>query len=419
MCCSTLSDARDLVHHTGKIHLCESEATFQRTEYARGLQRANGVEFSVLGPADVNQLAPALTRKIARGVYYPNPGHCILPLSMITRFTEAFVALGGDVVREEIRDIEIGPNGPTALIGATRTHPVERMVLAAGIGSGRLAKRLGAQVPMIAHRGYNATLPVPADTLRLPVKSEDRNILLTPMQNGIRVTGIAEIADPALPPTPGLVDRIVKHARAVLPEVNANPVEPWMGSRPCTPDSLPVIGPSPRFRSAVLAFGHGHLGLGLGAISGRVVSELLTEGLLFGRPDAVPPGSLSPFALVRRAGALIVARSESATSNAATWRRDSSVPRGRRVRIEVGGKSIEAFEGESLAIALAVNGHLTLRHSPGLGAPRGMFCLMGVCQECVVLVDGEAVPSCMEPVRDAMRVSLDPLAADTPAKGGA
>lgn len=91
----------------------------------------------------------------------------------------------------------------------------------------------------------------------------------------------------------------------------------------------------------------------------------------------------------------------------AGWRRDPSVPRGTNVRIHVDGQSYDACEGESLAVALAVNGRLVLRRSPGLAEPRGMFCLMGVCQECVVLVDGEAVVSCMEPVRDGMRIALN------------
>lgn len=281
------AEARDLVRHTGKIHLCESEETYRRTEYGRSLQRANGIEYSILGPEEVMQLAPALTRNIARGVYYPNPGHCIFPLALIERFAETLVRLGGEIVRDEIRDIEIGPEGPVALRGSERIYPVHRLVLSAGVWSKRFAKRLGANVPMIAHRGYNATLPAAPDTLRLPIKSEDRSILLTPMLNGIRVTGIAEIADPALPPTSGLVDRIVRHARAVLPAVDAEPVDPWMGNRPCTPDSLPVIGPSPRYPAAIFAFGHGHLGLGLGAITGRIVSELLTKG----RPSV----DLTPF----------------------------------------------------------------------------------------------------------------------------
>jgi aerobic-type carbon monoxide dehydrogenase small subunit (CoxS/CutS family) len=71
---------------------------------------------------------------------------------------------------------------------------------------------------------------------------------------------------------------------------------------------------------------------------------------------------------------------------------------------------VEAHEGESLGVALALSGRLMLRRSPVEGAPRGMFCLMGACQECVVQVDGAAVASCIEPVRAGMRVEIDRLA---------
>jgi D-hydroxyproline dehydrogenase subunit gamma len=91
----------------------------------------------------------------------------------------------------------------------------------------------------------------------------------------------------------------------------------------------------------------------------------------------------------------------------ARWSRDARVARGRPVRITVGGVSTDAFEGESLVVALAMAGHLVLRHSPTAGTPRGAFCLMGVCQECVVHVDGAAVTACLEPVRPGMTVVLD------------
>ena len=84
--------------------------------------------------------------------------------------------------------------------------------------------------------------------------------------------------------------------------------------------------------------------------------------------------------------------------------------RGRAVRIVVDGAPVDACEGEPLAISLAAAGILALRGSPGRGAPRAMFCLMGVCQECLVHVDGAPVASCIEPVRDGMNVALDRLA---------
>ena len=75
-------------------------------------------------------------------------------------------------------------------------------------------------------------------------------------------------------------------------------------------------------------------------------------------------------------------------------------------KILVNGHPVSAFAGESLAVALAVAGHRHLRDSPLGGTPRGAFCMMGVCQECVVLCDGRRVAACMTPVRAGMAVTL-------------
>ena len=86
-----------------------------------------------------------------------------------------------------------------------------------------------------------------------------------------------------------------------------------------------------------------------------------------------------------------------------------AVERGPEIRLLVDGTAIPAHEGEAVGIALAAAGLLTLRRSPGAGEPRGMFCLMGACQECAVEIDGEMRPSCMTPARDGMRVTTDAL----------
>jgi len=85
------------------------------------------------------------------------------------------------------------------------------------------------------------------------------------------------------------------------------------------------------------------------------------------------------------------------------------------VQIFVDGEPVDAHERESLGVALALSGRLALRRSPVAKTPRGLFCLMGVCQECVVHVDGTAIASCTEPVRPGMRVTLDKLAREVEA----
>jgi sarcosine oxidase subunit alpha len=76
------------------------------------------------------------------------------------------------------------------------------------------------------------------------------------------------------------------------------------------------------------------------------------------------------------------------------------------VAIMVDGESISARAGDPLATALALAGRLRLRTSPHAGAPRGAFCHMGVCQECVLHVDGALRQACLTPVRAGMAVEL-------------
>ena len=74
------------------------------------------------------------------------------------------------------------------------------------------------------------------------------------------------------------------------------------------------------------------------------------------------------------------------------------------VRIEVDGEPVQAFEGETIATALLASGRRVFRHTPD-GHPRGLYCGMGICFDCVVEVDGESsVRSCITLVRPGMKV---------------
>ncbi len=85
--------------------------------------------------------------------------------------------------------------------------------------------------------------------------------------------------------------------------------------------------------------------------------------------------------------------------------RIAGIARGLGLSLTVDGRTVAAFAGESIATALWAAGIRRLRTSPG-GAPRGMFCGMGVCQECVVEVEGEAVLACQTRVAEGLAVHL-------------
>jgi len=68
------------------------------------------------------------------------------------------------------------------------------------------------------------------------------------------------------------------------------------------------------------------------------------------------------------------------------------------------GAVLQGFAGESVAAALAASGYIRLRDAPRSGAPRGAFCLMGVCQECLCRIDGIRREACRTPLAEGMRI---------------
>jgi predicted molibdopterin-dependent oxidoreductase YjgC len=82
-----------------------------------------------------------------------------------------------------------------------------------------------------------------------------------------------------------------------------------------------------------------------------------------------------------------------------------AVERGRAVTIVVNGEPLEAYAGETVAAALLASGRRAFRHTDKSGAPRGVFCGMGVCYDCLVTVDGVPnVRACVTQICDGMVV---------------
>lgn len=88
--------------------------------------------------------------------------------------------------------------------------------------------------------------------------------------------------------------------------------------------------------------------------------------------------------------------------------RTKNVARKEQIVVWVNGKSMDAYQGETVFSALIANGIKRIRKSPVHKEPRGGFCGMGVCFECLVTIDGiPNLRSCMHEVKDGMRIEID------------
>ena len=144
---------------------------------------------------------------------------------------------------------------------------------------------LGIKLPFAVKRGYHRHFrPEGNARLSRPVLDTENGYVLAPMEQGIRLTTGVEFAARDAKPTPVQFGRLMPAARALFPLGEPVEPQPWLGARPCFADSRPVISRAPRQRGLWLAFGHGHWGLTLGAVTGRLIAEMMTGASPFCDP---------------------------------------------------------------------------------------------------------------------------------------
>jgi D-amino-acid dehydrogenase len=270
-----MAGERDMIRRSGWVCVFESEAGFQAARDYLELQRRRAVELEVLEPEALRQLEPALAPIFAKAVFYPKVGYALSNFRLVQSLAEAFRRQGGRLLRGEVKGFDIGGEGPRAVITDEGSEACDFVVVAAGAWSKPLAGALGAKVPLDTERGYHMQIPNPGVAPRLPVYSTERAFVATPLEHGLRAAGTVELGGLNAPPNWRRAEVLLKHVKRWYPGLNTAEAKPWMGFRPSMPDSLPVIGRSPRHANAYLAFGHGHCGLMLSARTGALIADLV------------------------------------------------------------------------------------------------------------------------------------------------
>ena len=269
------ADAGDMLRRTGWLCVYETEAGLEAYRPMLELQRRRGVSFDILNRAALREFEPALGPIFARALYYPDVGYALDGLRLVQVLAEAFGRRGGTLKRAEARGFEIGPDGPRAVLTEAGPVPCDAVVVAAGAWSKRLAAELGSAPPLDTERGYHVQFAAPGVAPRLPVYSTERGIIATPLEVGLRVGGTVELGGLKAAPNWDRARVLLEQAKRWFPGLRTEGHSRWMGFRPSMPDSLPVIGRSPRFANAIFAFGHGHCGMMMGARTGEIVAALL------------------------------------------------------------------------------------------------------------------------------------------------
>ncbi|MBL4930023.1 NAD(P)/FAD-dependent oxidoreductase [Fuscibacter oryzae] len=272
----------DLILHRGQLFAYENPNGPAGSALSIAMRRERGVRVEVLNAAQMRELEPAISPDYKAGVFLPEQGQCPNPGRLVASIAALARRKGVVFTRQSARSLVMQQGRVVGVATEAGMISATKVVVAAGAFSGPFARQVGVRVPLVSERGYHIMLPHAETGLRVNVNAAERKFVAAPMEGGLRLSGTVEFARPSAAPNWRRAEILLGQARHMFPGADLRGVERWMGNRPGTPDSIPVIEVAPRHDNVILAFGHGHQGLMGGSVTGRLVAELAT-----GKPTSI------------------------------------------------------------------------------------------------------------------------------------
>ena len=255
------------------VYLYRNRADYEGDALSMSLRKAHGFEIREWDRSVLEERDPHLSPDYTFGANLPDHGWITAPGPYVAALAEAFSRERG-VIRQA--SVVAVADGHVTLEGGERLS-ADRIVLAAGVWSRDLAEGFGVTSPVESERGYHLLLKEPSFKPPSPYMIADAKFVVTPMDAGIRCAGIVEFGGTDAPPSEAPLALLRTRIREVYPTLAWEDEETWLGHRPSTPDSLPMLGPIPTARSVICAFGSQHIGLTIGPRLGRMVAAMVTD----------------------------------------------------------------------------------------------------------------------------------------------
>jgi D-amino-acid dehydrogenase len=250
--------------------------------------QSEGIPVKLLDRAETIKLEPNLNDNINYSLFFTDVAHTIDPLALSIALADFAKSKGMTFQQGAVTQIAQAETGVTVMTD-TEALTFDHCVVACGAWSKKLLKGLKYNLPIEAERGYSLSLPITGNEinpLSRPVASAERRFIITPMDNTLRLAGTVEYAGLHAPANNKRADMLKDNAAFILkslPKKDEKATEEdaeqerWMGCRPSLPDSLPVICQAPNHDKVFFALGHQHLGLTQGAVTGKLIGQLVSK----------------------------------------------------------------------------------------------------------------------------------------------
>jgi len=267
-------DISDLVENKGIIYFW-TDRDLKSRKLEIDIRNELGVKQQLLTANEIHDLEPNIKRIYHAGVLYPHARHARNPKKILLKLFDLFLKKGGKFEKQNIETINFSPENKPIIKTNLKIYNFDKAVVACGAFSKKITDQVDEKIPLDTERGYHVHFKGYDHLLSRPVIFLNRGFGITPMEQGLRVVGTVEFGGLKNPPNNKRIMNLVNNAKYLFPELGKHEDE-WLGFRPTLPDFLPVMGPSKKYKNLFYSFGHHHLGWTLGAISGKIISKMIS-----------------------------------------------------------------------------------------------------------------------------------------------
>ncbi|WP_372570941.1 NAD(P)/FAD-dependent oxidoreductase [Ruegeria jejuensis] len=268
--------AEGYIHPSDYLFIYDDRAHFGSDAFGWNLRKANGFHWDELEGAAFRAYDPIFSEDLNFAVRLGGHGRISDPGAYVQALACHLEARGGRFLRADVEDV-VQENGEvTGIRAGGETLACDAAVLATGVWSGPLAKKLGLNVPLESERGYHLEFWEPSVMPKSPVMIAGGKFVITPMEGRVRLAGVVEFGGLEAQPSRAPLDLLRRNAVKAIPGLRGAHVTEWMGHRPAPADSIPVIGEVPGIKGAFTGFGHHHIGLTGGPKTGRLLAQMIS-----------------------------------------------------------------------------------------------------------------------------------------------
>ncbi len=278
------TSCESLLKPVGWLKVYEKQQTFDATALARHVMNELSVPFEILSADQLHELEPNLAPLYKYSIFQRDAHHITNPERMVQGLADHFVANGGEIKITEVSAVNYIDNHIELTTSHGELHS-KKLVISAGAWSNKLTKNLDLNVPLDTERGYHLMLPEVSGLSR-PVVNSENSFVVCPMETGLRVTSQVEFAGLNAKADFTTIRSLLPDVKRMLPDAILEEESSWLGFRPSFPDSLPIIDKS-KHQGIYYAFGHQHLGMTMGPMTGQIIADLVAD-----RPPKI---DLSPY----------------------------------------------------------------------------------------------------------------------------